>query len=205
MKLLSLLTKQLRDELSLGVLVPNISAHPFFAHISADSDVTMLRLISTAITELALARDDSLFFCGESGAHMYFVITGELQYVWKISSMISVIAEEAIERRASTVDNKRPLVKKDDWMCEPALWTQWHHVGDVHSMTECTLVVLDSEQFGDVICANGAMWKTSAAYARKYIRYLNGLSTAYISDVAGGSDDYAKLSSFVVDFKGRQL
>lgn len=79
--ILSLLSKQLKDELNYAITVPHFQCHPLFAHIANVSDVIMFRLLGRAISQFSLARDDSLFFAGEQSSTFFLVLAGRLQYI----------------------------------------------------------------------------------------------------------------------------
>jgi len=164
-KILSLLSNQLHDELQYAISVPHLGCHPFFAHISKVSDVVMYRLSSAAISRRSLACDDSLFFQGEVASSMFFVVAGELTYIKE--SLPDIVA-----------------VRQEDWICEPALWTTWNHLGDLHASTECDLIVLASKTFGEVMRSNPLIWQLASTYAKAFVRKLNGTPRDDMVDVA---------------------
>lgn len=231
--ILYLLSPQLKDELNYAVSVPHMAMHPFFAHVSKVSDVTMFRLIRDCISQLSLARDDSLFFSGEASSSMFFVISGNLQYIEDdLKELMGGMGGSPKPRRRSrpsfrsvdqsghsaafTMTMSRPVrsplarspmsrprsVSHEDWMCEPALWTQWVHLGDLHAMTESNLICIDAERFSEVMCASRSSWTLASRYCRRYVDCLNSMALHELCDLGGGRKEQEVLVSLIDEFKG---
>lgn len=211
-KLLALLTKQLQNELNFAISEPKTSAHPFFAHLSQVSEVMMLRLISTTISQMALACDDNLYFAGEAARSMYFIDDGELQYVeaHPISDLPSLAEEPSMmqlhrrhseEGRRLRGDRTRNA-QSQEWLCEPVLWTRWVHLGDVHATTECALISIDAAKFGEVLCMNKATWEVASSYCRNYLEALNRKAPQDLCDL-GGMKERDILIGYINEFRGQ--
>lgn len=41
---------------------------------------------------------------------------------------------------------------QEDYLCEVALWTEWMHVGTAEAVEEVSLISIDAESFGDLVC-----------------------------------------------------
>lgn len=169
-KILSLLSNQLSDELQFAITVPQLSTHPLFEYISKVSDVTMHRLARSAITRKDIASEDSVFFNTEIATHMYYVTSGELVYL-----------------KNSNMDPE--MVGREQWICEPSLWTPWTHLGDLHATTECDLISIDAHSFGEVVQKNSLTCQLAATYAASYVEMLNKKERHELTDIRVASDE----------------
>lgn len=151
-KILDMLSDQLRRELRCATSTPYLIMHPLFEHINMVSNVTMHRMVSKALSRTSLACGDPLFFAGELASMMFFVKDGELQYI---------------------IGNMPQWVVEQEWASEPALWTTWTHLGDMLAMTVCEVSCLDYEGFSEATHANPAIFNQIRAYAVEFIKVLN--------------------------------
>jgi len=199
--ILSLLSNQLHEELEHAVFVPHLSVHPLFNHINAVSDVTMYRLCNKAMTRIPLARGDTLFFQGEMGDQMYFVLSGELAYLQE-AAVFGNDSSQVVE----DAEGVETSVHKEDWMCEPVLWTLWPHQGDLHALRECQLLAVAADLFGQVMRMNPSIWRMSSKYAERFVLRMNGFRhSGALTDLALGEEEYRALRSFIDNYLGGKL
>lgn len=182
-KLFSLLSEQLHNELKLSMSVPHLTVHPLFHHLNEISCVTMHRLATSAISRKLLARNDSLFFPGEMATHMYFVVQGRLQYLRYL---------------VSGQEKKEWVDRGEDWISEPVLWvSSWVHIGVLVAATECELLLVQSAAFSDVVRLNPQVLTVSSAYACRYVQYLNSQDNDMLSDITQGEHESVKIQGFI--------
>jgi len=165
---LALLTDQLRREVEYQAKFVCLNCHPLFEHIAVISKVTMFRLVGNALSTRPLARTDILFSSGGAAQFMHLVVSGELRYVK--SSDISIDGTETPE-------------VKDDWLCEPVLWTSWSHMGQARAVATSELVSIQAPPFIDVIRMDQQIQTIIARYARKYVMHLGTIGRGRLSDV----------------------
>jgi len=163
-KILSLLSLQLREELTYAIAVPQLSTHLLFSTISQVSDVAMHRLSTFAIARRAFASEDSVFFNAEISSSMYFVSSGDLVYMRDNCDYTVNVGREA-------------------WLCEVSLWTPWVHLGDLHATTECDMVCIDAPKFGETMKNNPLTWAMATRYAEKFMAHLNGVLSHKLTDL----------------------
>mmetsp|Transcript_28101 Transcript_28101/g.51579 ORF Transcript_28101/g.51579 Transcript_28101/m.51579 type:complete len:904 (-) Transcript_28101:150-2861(-) len=161
-KILDMLSDQLRRELRCATSVPHLILHPLFDHINMVSNVTMHRLAAKAISRTSLACGDPLFFAGEMAAMMFFIKDGELQYL---------------------MGDLPQWVDGQAFACEPALWTTWTHVGDMLAMTVCEVLSLDPTVFSDAIHTNPVISYQIREYAVEFLKVLNAQRGQDVNDL----------------------
>lgn len=182
-KLLTLLSEQLRSELECEICMPHFSVHPLFARLCVVSRVTIHRLANTAIQKKQLARTDSLFIPGETATHMYIVVYGRLIY-------------SRIDSKGN--EHKELVDKGEDWISEPVLWTSsWVHLGLLISMTESELMVLDPGHFGRVVNLNPDAAALASTYVANFIKWINSVQTDSLSDIWQGENVGPRVAGFM--------
>merc|ERR1712032_1104320 len=95
----------------------------------------MQRICRTALVSISFAGGDVIFNAGEVAHRMFFVVGGMAFYT-KSSSIGRVGKCPSIGSRLShrSSDTVLPL-RVQRWVAEPALWTDWMHMGNLDSMT----------------------------------------------------------------------
>lgn len=124
-KILSLLSKPLRDEMTHGMYIAHLRAHPFFYYIAEIMPYVAFKICTEAINVSMYAVDDVVFYTGIAATHMYFIKSGDFNY--------------RIEDRRSFMKG----VPVELWVSEPVLWVKWNHRGKLDSkspgdMLTCT-------------------------------------------------------------------
>eukprot|EP00930_Biecheleria_cincta_P034000 TRINITY_DN23531_c0_g1_i1.p1 TRINITY_DN23531_c0_g1~~TRINITY_DN23531_c0_g1_i1.p1 ORF type:complete len:821 (+),score=139.02 TRINITY_DN23531_c0_g1_i1:68-2530(+) len=182
-KLLSLLSEQLRSELECEICMPHFSVHPFFDQLCKRSRVTIHRLSNLAIASKMLARTDTLFIAGENATHMYIVVTGSLVYT----------------RVDSQQEEHKELVDKgEDWISEPVLWIPaWVHLGLLTALNECELMVLDPSKFASIIKLNPDASFLAVTYAKNFLAWINSVERDNLSDIWQGENVSERVVKFM--------
>jgi len=189
-KLFSLLSEQLYNELQLSMSVPHLSIHPLFEHMREKSLATMSRLANTAISRKLLAQFDSLFYPGEAATHMYFVVQGRLQYI-----RVDPLGED---------DHVEWVDKGEDWISEPVLWTpSWIHLGVANAEMECDLLMIDAAKFHGIISLNPAVHQTVSGYAANFVAWINSQDYQDLSDIVQGETVSDDIMGFIPGMEDR--
>jgi len=161
-RILTMLSEPLRDELNYQLRVKHLENHPIFEELCSDMPVLMHRLCRTALQTHSLAAKDVLFYCGDEAHHMYFCIHGVLEYEF------------------TPVSDGPPVlhrVEHGDWICEAALWTNWRHVGDLRAGPGDTsgseLLSVNADGFCQMVGKNANAWSIASTYASRFVAELN--------------------------------
>uniref|UniRef100_A0A7S4UBR6 Cyclic nucleotide-binding domain-containing protein n=1 Tax=Alexandrium monilatum TaxID=311494 RepID=A0A7S4UBR6_9DINO len=172
-KLFSLLSEQLQSELQYEIALPFLRVHPLFSDLSTVSEATMRRVAYAATQRKLLAQGDHLFFPGEIATHMYILVSGRMQY-----SMTNNASQTQLPAETHILD------RAEDFISEPVLWTpQWVHLGDLTSLIDTEVVVVDPKKFKDIIHKNSPALIMAIDYGKKYLNRLNAMDEAELSDI----------------------
>lgn len=168
-KLLTVISEPLLVELHFEIHFVGLSVHPFFFYYHDVNPAGIRKLCNTAVERISFSRGDVLFSDNEvmSNPRMFFLLSGQMLY-----------AQDGKEDRK---------VYPVEWLCEPALWTIWTHVGSLHCLSECRLTVIDAKKFQDVI--SNSLTPEPALYGTSFVKWLNRVDKQEISDV--GENDHA--------------
>lgn len=181
--LLHLLSEQLSDELRCEIALRHLVVHPLILELNNISGVTVLRIVSTAVSTKALAHGDALFFPGEIATHLTFLANSRLEYR-RVDPAGRAIQE--------WVDNS------EDWVAEPVLWTNsWMHLGVLTSAKDCEVIMLEAIKFCSAVCLSPSAHKLVTDYATNYIVWLNSVDVHDLSDIAQGEIWCARARSFM--------
>lgn len=165
---LGLLSEQLRNELHFSVSYSCMSTHPLFDIVQDMSRMTMVRLCSTSLSIHRLAGTDVLFIPGTLQCSMHFLESGRLSYTHVDNS----------DSAGETL-----MQGERQWICEPAMWTQWVTVGDCHATCECKIVSIEVKSFGQVIGKDALSWLLVSKYATRYSSWLSTLPRSSLTDI----------------------
>mmetsp|Transcript_13347 Transcript_13347/g.30436 ORF Transcript_13347/g.30436 Transcript_13347/m.30436 type:complete len:872 (+) Transcript_13347:88-2703(+) len=183
----ALLSEQLRNELLCAINVPPLRVHPLLTHLEQFSAVTVQRLATTAISRKQLARRDKLFFPGETATHMYFVVTGILQYY-------RIIYDDNGDKDVNT----ERVDEGEDWIAEPVLYTSaWVHLGTLMAHTEADLLLIEAKGYSAAVKLNPPAYLCVQGYAEKFLDWVNNVPGDDLSDIAQGEDIGKMIESFI--------
>jgi hypothetical protein len=168
--LLNLLSKPLEFELKHETLAVHLVGHPLFQQIA-----TRLRVFYPALAEISLARNDSVFSCGEYAVQMFFVAGGRMEYLLGECEGLDIHASKDLDALEDALEG--------EWICEAVLWTPWLHLGDLHAARESQLITINAAAFGDSVRQNKPMWLGLRRYAEKFVRTLNKIEREDLTDL----------------------
>ncbi|CAK8990322.1 unnamed protein product [Durusdinium trenchii] len=151
-KVLSLLSKQLMEELQCAINLPHMKVHPLFMFLNEFSFITMNR-------------------CAKS--------FGRLEYIRMIDN--------------SGHEYKEFVDKGEDWLAEPALWTEaWYHVGEAKAYTDCEVLLVDPKAFEEILNVVRPVASIVAQYCRRFMAWLQTLESeeGMLTDVIQGKLEF---------------
>ncbi|CAE7763776.1 AKT5 [Symbiodinium sp. CCMP2592] len=183
-KVLSLLSGGLMEELQCAMNMPHMMLHPLFAFLNNFSVITVQRLAKEAVQRFQLARGDTQFLPNQEGSYLYFIASGRMQYV----------------RDADTPNERVEVVDKgEDWIGEPVIWTPfWIHVGQLTAVSECDLCAVAPKAFGDIVALVRPVAAIVARYSQKFMLWVKDLDTkGELTDVMQGEDVLDLIRSFL--------
>ncbi|CAE8582380.1 unnamed protein product, partial [Polarella glacialis] len=130
---LRLLPESLRSAMSEELFLPGLRQIPFFEKYNFEDDTTVCAIVHRAMIEVSLLTGDELFSSGQPAHKLYLLTSGVMDY-WHC--------------RDKTLHRS---LHSDQWACEPALWLEWIHCGDMRAHTCCEVVGLDARTFRDLV------------------------------------------------------
>ncbi|CAJ1343075.1 unnamed protein product, partial [Effrenium voratum] len=100
----------------------------------------LMKVCHSCMDEQVQAPGKDIFLPGQDAAQAYFSSRGDLHYV---------------ELQGSRRSGIPVLVEPGSWLCEPVLWAQWHHRGQLTTTGTCCLMCLKSAKFADCAAEMG--------------------------------------------------
>ncbi|CAK0907668.1 unnamed protein product [Prorocentrum cordatum] len=190
-KLVSLLSEQLRSELKFEMAVPQMRIHPLLDSLINNSKVTVHRLANVAIEHKLLAAGDCLFYPMETANHMYIVVEGKFNYA-RLDSFGGL--------------HKELVDKAEDWIAEAALWAgNWVHRGLCKAIEDSDNLTIDSNKFAEQVKLNPQAHEFVSSYARIFLEWLNSENPNNLSDISQGeyvSEQFAAFIPSTTSFRG---
>eukprot|EP00913_Durusdinium_trenchii_P025737 g24153.t1 len=122
----------------------------------------------------------------ESQSGMYFVSFGRLEYIRMIDN--------------SGHEYKEFVDKGEDWLAEPALWTEaWYHVGEAKAYTDCEVLLVDPKAFEEILNVVRPVASIVAQYCRRFMAWLQTLESeeGMLTDVIQGDLVSKTIQSFL--------
>jgi len=166
--MLKILTHQLQIELQYAVTESLLSMHLYFRRLGHVSEFAMHQLCEESLMRTDLAMEDPLFFGGEHGTKMYFVVSGDLEYDMP---ELSDYLEDTV------------LIMPQEYIAESALWCKWFYLGNAQCRTEGQILSVDVKCFCVVMEKHPALWEKTSAFANEFVQALNNAHDYEISDI----------------------
>jgi len=166
-ELLNLISEPLRIEVHYEIHEQVLTAHPFFRCYNQANTPAMRRICHVAVSEASLCRGDILFHGGEipSLPSTYFCTYGKLRY--SPNSTLHVEADMA----------------PGEWACEAVLWTPWVHTGTLRASSECTFLLLNTQQFQSIARQFQTREFYPLMYAQEFVKCLNATDKEALTDL----------------------
>eukprot|EP00913_Durusdinium_trenchii_P022055 g20725.t1 len=160
--ILTLLSEPLKNLLAYELSKKHVELHPFFNHLEKEMSPILVKLCDTVLSAVDLASEDVVFHPGEEGEKMYFVKSGNLEYMLPNGDVL------------------KPRLREKAWLSEAVLWTTWWHRGEFKAIAPSQLAVMKIHPRPWSFCRN---------YAELFVKYLNQKShKSTLTDVILNSD-----------------
>lgn len=174
-ELISVLSEPIKEEIRYHVFVPFFSKSTILRRMCYDNEATMLKAAAAIITEY-IAQDDVLFSEGNSTQMVWCIEEGTMSY-------------SCAKRDVNHCGDKdeqflETTVSAGTWISEPAFWFPWIHRGQLRAFSECRLMELNIETFGQLVSESFESWRTCSAFAAKVLGSLNGPAGMEVTDIS---------------------
>eukprot|EP00434_Breviolum_minutum_P045610 symbB.v1.2.040932.t1/scaffold7664.1/size10000/1 len=123
------------------------------SEVSLQEGQVVQTLASKAVSLHDFAEDDVIFCHGNRAVSSYLTLQGQVHYL----------------QAGAEIQSPR----KDTWICEMPLWTAWSHVGDLLCTGFGKVLVIDAEEFCQIISRASAVQVVAHKYAIRYVEDLN--------------------------------
>eukprot|EP00931_Biecheleriopsis_adriatica_P018521 TRINITY_DN12961_c0_g1_i1.p1 TRINITY_DN12961_c0_g1~~TRINITY_DN12961_c0_g1_i1.p1 ORF type:complete len:741 (+),score=158.49 TRINITY_DN12961_c0_g1_i1:22-2223(+) len=177
-KVLSLLSKQLMDELYCELHLPALIIHPLFERLNGESRITLQKLAQEAVSHKYLANGDTLFQEHEVATAMFFLAKGRIKYT----------RNKFGKAKSEFVD------ANEDWISEHTLWTPlWLHVGDAVARDNCEILAVSPVKFEQACSMARVVASIAGRYGEKFLDWMqrrlqvNDLTDVIQGDLEGDS------------------
>mmetsp|Transcript_65449 Transcript_65449/g.173466 ORF Transcript_65449/g.173466 Transcript_65449/m.173466 type:complete len:830 (-) Transcript_65449:134-2623(-) len=176
----------LRVRLHCEVFTPILKVHPFFFHFYEADHQGVANVCHSAMAQESLLMGQELFIHGERSEKMFFVVSGEMDYLLGTGQAVPLSVREGAH------------------VAEMALWLQWHNRGLMSTTMPCEVVSIDSAVFRGIVCQT-VVFEQSQQYARDFaqtfVATANG-DFSRLSDLWGDFDDLQEIAQQAFDRSG---
>jgi len=176
----------LRVRLHCEVFTPILKVHPFFFHFYEADHQGVANVCHSAMAQESLLMGQELFIHGERSEKMFFVVSGEMDYLLGTGQAVPLSVREGAH------------------VAEMALWLQWHNRGLMSTTMPCEVVSVDSAVFRGIVCQT-VVFEQSQQYARDFaqtfVATANG-DFSRLSDLWGDFDDLQEIAQQAFDRSG---
>jgi len=157
-EMLKMLSKPLQAEINFEVHMRTLGVHPFLRTYAMSFESVAQQVCFKAVGTLQAVEGDQLFLEGQVPLEpkVYFVTSGFLTY-----------AQTNDDGHVATEE-----VHSEEWVSEPALWTQWVHQGLLFAMAVSSVLQLDCLEFQKLTSAASGL-ATARTYGKEFVRQLN--------------------------------
>lgn len=185
-KLLGILPNNLRRQLITETHSPRLFKHVVFFAIHELNARFIERVCCDLVERSTYEPDETIFSYGETCSCMYFHVSGDLQYV-VYSSIIEALVlatggglsrRSTSKRGAASVFSMGPAtdykrIREGQWLCEPCLYTNWSHKGDLLCDSHICVIKLDAGHFGHLVDSYPMVRRFGACHAARFVKMLN--------------------------------
>jgi hypothetical protein len=165
-KLLGIISDQIKAEIHYELYSPDMKAHTFFSALNDTHLICVRSLCHSCVSWESLSRGDHLFneYDVPTTPSMFFVNSGYLRYFHRN-------------------DAQPEVVNTKQCFSEAALWTTWVHRGTMQAVKECRLLRVDAESVTRVVTVHKASAHFIAKYAAKFVKEMNTIEEDEITDL----------------------
>jgi hypothetical protein len=182
--ILSALSETLRKELKSSVNYgPMLRGHPVFSHMMHEYHMLTASMADQAIQLRNLMEGETLFTRAAIAKEMLWMMSGMLMY--------------------SRKGNDDQRVRESDWLNEHCLWVSWVIRGDLKSVANSLVIVVDARLFRDAAQENLPATTFLLEYATVWAEWLSSHQAEELTDLIQHDEGMINISPFVTDAKER--
>jgi CRP-like cAMP-binding protein len=159
---LNLAPKSLQESLWHFRCMKRMSEHVLWNAMNRFDSGSIHAVCYRSIVETKFDKEDTLFDDGAPGDSMYFISAGKLKY--RPGELAAEAALPDVHPRLS--------VKPGSWCSEPALWTDWSHVGTMEAVSTCETLQITCSRLMQALDRMPEMLEIASDYCRAFHRYL---------------------------------
>lgn len=167
-KIMSLLPRQMANDLLYEVRSPTLSRNEFFYHLKEEYPRTLRHVCHKAVRAVPAHRWEVVFDKGDACSRMLFIDKGEMMY-----------SETNIHWKPdfADLDNGPPgeSLRRGAWVSEAALWIEWRNQGKLTAGCHSVLLSTEFEEFSGVMHEYKDAYVRAVTYAVKLIGELSKL------------------------------
>jgi len=163
------LSQELTSQLTLEICRQQLLDRPLFKILINEMHLVMRSISCDALSVLSLAEDDEIFCFLDPAKKMYFLNSGNLEYIG-----------------LDELECPRPLDPPPlpgEAISEPVLWLEWIHQGTLTALTPTELLLLDPDAFSKTMTMSPQAWSLAKNYAEQFINFLNKLDQSDFIDI----------------------
>lgn len=151
---------------------------------------TMKMVCQDAVTVHVALEQETVFEEGDQGKSVFIVQFGKFAYlchrrmlksraaqtmVYTLTTLNAPIASRMCTKNLSDDEESysHKTLSRGDFVSESVLWTSWEHTGNLVSIADSTMLVLDPERFVEVVSERQDVLSYIAVYASKFVNALN--------------------------------
>jgi len=163
---LKLLPQRFQIHLRYHVCVPVLGLHPLFHGLDFCDHKMVVDISVRAVSESSWVKRHELFCYGGASTGMLFVLAGTLEYT----------------RGVYGNDKSGVSIVQGNWLCEPVLWTDWHHRGSLVARRDCDIMELNANTLCDIVLRRPLAIRSLRKYARLWFDTVVASSPETLDD-----------------------
>jgi len=152
---LNLLSQELHNAVHAEICVPHLMQHPLLRLFWMIDTKWFKKFCAGAVDVSVYRQGDDVFVAGAECAKAYRVIDGTITYTQEPQTSA---VRDAVEKELGM----------GVWLCEPALWAEWIHVGTAKATSACQLLELRADAFLAALAGHSVIGELAVEYGRAF-------------------------------------
>jgi len=151
-KILSMLSGQLQEELTYELTCPHLMGSTFFQYFLGFPlmDVVVRHICASGMKKVILATADVLFYIGDEAKSVYIFLGGGVE-VFEDEDILGSSVEEL------------------EWIGEIAFWANWKHTSRCQAQKESEIICVAIDKFVEECNKSVVAWALAAKYAKHFL------------------------------------
>merc|ERR1712107_397857 len=164
--LLNSLPSQLRMDVLYDVRQAIVKKHPLWKRLGEGFERMLGHICADALTNTTFRSGDVIFVFGDASSTMYFIQEGKV--IYEVNNLAS----------SASLTEFVEVFKKYEWISEPALWTQWTHVGSLATRPreKADMLMVHRDMFMQVVLQYMDAYQEVVRYALFFVEQMMGCS-----------------------------